>query len=67
MTIDERARWNDYRRRRLLAESDLSEATLEQHRMELGQLRLQHAGDGGKLVLLDQLDAWSRDIETSLQ
>jgi exodeoxyribonuclease-1 len=67
LTVDERARWNDYRRRRLLAESDLSEATLELHRMELGQLRLQHAGDGGKLVLLDQLDAWSRDIETSLQ
>jgi len=67
LTTDERARWNDYRRRRLLAESELSEATLEQHRMELEQLRRQHADDGGKLVLLDQLDAWSRDIETSLQ
>jgi exodeoxyribonuclease-1 len=67
LTSGERVRWDDYRRRRLHAESGLSESTLERHRMELAQLRQQHAGDGGRLVLLDQLDAWARDIETSLQ
>jgi len=67
LTVDERARWDDYRRRRLLTESDLSEMSLERYRLELQQLRNMHAGDGGKLALLDRLDAWSRDIEAGLQ
>jgi len=67
LTVDERARWDDYRRRRLLTESDLSEMSLERYRLELQQLRSMHAGDGGKLALLDRLDAWSRDIEAGLQ
>jgi len=41
--------------------------SLERYRLELQQLRSLHAGDGGKLALLDRLDAWSRDIEAGLQ
>jgi exodeoxyribonuclease-1 len=67
LTVDERARWDDYRRRRLSTESELSEMSLERYRLELQQLRSLHAGDGGKLALLDRLDAWSRDIEAGLQ
>jgi exodeoxyribonuclease-1 len=64
--IAEHARWNAYRRQRLLADSGLSELTLEQARAEIAALRVAHAEDGAKLALLDQLDAWNRDIESTL-
>lgn len=67
LTHDERRRWDDYRRQRLLSESGLSESSIADLNLELAQLRALHAGDGTKLALLDQLEAWSRDIETSLQ
>jgi exodeoxyribonuclease-1 len=51
----------------LLSESSLSESSLVGLYAELAQLRALHACDGAKLALLDQLEAWSRDIETSLQ
>ena len=66
LTPDEHARWNDYRRRRLVHDSGLSELTFDQARGEIAALRLQHAGDGTKLALLDQLEAWTADIEASL-
>lgn len=64
--MQEHARWNDYRRRRLLHDSGLSELTLQQAREEIAALRLAHAGDGAKLALLDQLAAWNADIEAAL-
>jgi exodeoxyribonuclease I len=67
LTHGERQRWDDYRRTRLLSESGWSEQSLAGLRAELEQLRASHASDGAKLALLDQLDAWSREIETSLQ
>lgn len=67
-TLDmaERQRWDDYRRLRLVDESGLSELSFGGFRTELAALRVIHAGDGGKLALLDQLEAWGRDIEASL-
>ena len=67
LTHDERRRWDDYRRTRLFSESGLAELSLAGFRTELAALRAVHASDGSRLALLDQLDAWSRDIETSLQ
>jgi exodeoxyribonuclease I len=67
LTHDERLRWDDYRRQRLSLESGLSEHSLAGFRAELAQLRTVHAGSGDRLALLDQIDAWSRTIEASLQ
>lgn len=62
----EHDRWNDYRRTRLQHDSGLSELTFDQAREQIAQLRASHGGDGAKLALLDQLEAWNRDIEDSL-
>jgi len=67
LTHDERLRWDDYRRHRLSPESGMSEQSLSGFHAELAQLRTVHAGDGARLALLDQIDAWTREIETSLQ
>lgn len=64
--FDEHARWNDYRRDRLMEDSGLSELTLAQAREEIARLRLEHHDHGGRLALLDQLEAWNTDIEASL-
>jgi len=68
-TLDtaERHRWDDYRRLRLCQESGLSELSFDGFRTELAALRVTHADDGGKLALLDQLEAWGHDIEASLR
>ena len=63
----ERARWDDYRRERLLAESGMSESTLPAFFAEIGGLRGEHAGDPAKLALLERLEAWGRGIEASLR
>ena len=67
LTHDERLRWDDYRRHRLSPESGMSEQDLQGFHAELAQLRTAHAGDGARLALLDQIDAWARAIETTLQ
>ena len=66
LSTDERAQWNDYRRRRLRDEGGLSEYSFESFRAEITALRTAHAGDGAKQVLLDQLDTWGLEIEASL-
>jgi exodeoxyribonuclease-1 len=67
LTHDERARWDDYRRLRLFSESGLSELTWDAFRAELTLLRVQHAGDGARLALLDQLEAWGLGITATLR
>ena len=67
LSAGERARWDAYRRERLLADSGLSESTLPAFFAEIETLRGEHAGDPAKLALLDQLGAWGRDIEASLR
>ena len=62
----ERAHWDDYRRRRLAADSGLSEVSLPGFFAELEALRLAHAGDGRRLALLDRLEAWGRELQADL-
>lgn len=64
--FDEQARWNDYRRQRLCTDNGLSELTFDGARAEIAVLRARHAQDGGKLALLDRLEAWNAEIESSL-
>jgi exodeoxyribonuclease I len=66
LTIDEHARWNAYRRRRLLEESGLSELTFDQSAGQIAVLRDAHAGDGAKQVLLDRLEDWSAQLRGSM-
>ncbi|MEO6155287.1 MAG: exodeoxyribonuclease I, partial [Thermomonas sp.] len=62
----EHAHWNEYRHSRLTVDSGLSELTLEQSREQIAELRVAHAGDGSKQILLDALEAWGQHIEASL-
>jgi len=60
---DERQRWDDYRRRRLLDDSAmLGELTLAQYQTQIAQLRSEHAGNPETLGLLDALDTWGRSL-----
>ena len=67
-TLDpgERARWDDYRRRRLTRDEGLSEYTFDGYFAEIATLRAAHAGDGGKLALLDRIEQWGRDLQGGL-
>ncbi len=66
LSFAEHDRWNAYRRRRLGEDSGLSELTFDQARAEIAALRAALAGDGAKLALLDQLEAWNNEIESGL-
>jgi len=67
LSVDERSRWDDYRRLRLSRDSGLSEYSFDSFDAELATLRAVHAGDGRRLSLLDQVEAWTRDLQHSLQ
>jgi exodeoxyribonuclease-1 len=67
LTHDERARWDDYRRTRLFTDAGLSELTWDDFRAELALLRAQHADDGARMALLDQLEAWAFEITAPLR
>lgn len=67
LTLDERERWDDYRRQRLCEDSGLSEYTFESFSGEIAALRVQHIDDGAKQALLDQLQAWTGDLQSQLQ
>jgi exodeoxyribonuclease-1 len=67
LNLAERSRWDDYRRLRLSRDSGLSEYSFDSFQAELAALRAAHAGDGRKLPLLDQVEAWARDLQHSLQ
>ena len=67
LSAGERARWDAYRRERLLADSGLSESTLPAFFAEIETLRGEHAGNDAKLALLGRLETWGRDIEASLR
>ena len=66
LSAAERTRWNEYRRRRLLDDAGLGEASYPQFLAEIAALRATHAGDGGKLALLDQLQAWGAGLVADL-
>jgi exodeoxyribonuclease-1 len=66
LSVDERVRWDDYRRHRLVGGSELSELTFDGYGAQLDELRARHAGDDSKLVLLDRLQDWGRQLRASL-
>ena len=68
LSVDERNRWDDYRRLRLRLRGDakLSEYSFASFDAELTALRNAHANDDAKLGLLEQLDAWRHQIDASL-
>ncbi|KRA74361.1 exonuclease I [Lysobacter sp. Root667] len=66
LSVEERERWDDYRRRRLYQDAGLGEYNFERFRTELAALRQAHADDGPRLALLDRLEAWGRDIDAGL-
>lgn len=68
LTLDaaERERWDAYRRHRLVDESGLSEHSFAGYFSEIDALRATHAGDGDRLVLLDQLEQWGRHLQDGL-
>ena len=66
LSVDERARWDEYRRRRLLDESGLSEVTFARYEAQIAELRRTHPGDGSKQVLLDRLQDWAAQLQASL-
>ena len=66
LSIEERERWDDYRRRRLYQDAGLGEYNFERFHTELATLRQAHADDGRRLALLDRLEAWGRDIDAGL-
>lgn len=66
LSADERECWDAYRRRRLCTDAGLSEYTFDTLRAEVAALRAAHAHDGAKLVLLDRLEAWARELEQGL-
>lgn len=65
LSTGEQARWDEYRRQRL-GDGGFAEYDFARFNAELATLRLEHAGDGAKQMLLDQLDAWGRDLHASL-
>ena len=66
LSIDERTRWDDYRRLRLRGDAGLSEYSFERFHAELAALRAAHANDNAKLTLLEELDSWASQIDASL-
>lgn len=66
LTLDERLRWDAYRRERLMDDNRLGEYNFERFDAELATLRATHAADSDRLALLETLEAWRRDLEDSL-
>jgi exodeoxyribonuclease-1 len=62
---EEQERWNQYRRRRLGSDSGLSEYQFASYYDSIAALRSAR-GPGPAQPLLDALEAWGRDIESSL-
>lgn len=66
LSTSERASWDEYRRKRLRGDGGLSEYTFASFNAEMATLRDLHVEAPAKLALLDQLDAWARDLDASL-
>ncbi|AWV07194.1 exodeoxyribonuclease I [Marilutibacter maris] len=65
LSASERARWNEYRRRRL-RDGGIADYDFPRFDAEIAALRLEHTGDGPRLALLDQLEAWGLELRSSL-
>ena len=63
LSADERARWDDYRRRRLLEASNLGEQNLPDYYAQIRTLREEHHDNPAPLALLDALEQWGQQIQ----
>lgn len=67
LEAEERRRWDDYRRQRLEGDDRaLAEYGFPRFDAELAALRIAHAGNGDRLALLDQLEAWAHGLREGL-
>ncbi|MBB5016252.1 exodeoxyribonuclease I [Rehaibacterium terrae] len=66
LTPDERARWDEYRRRRLSTDLGLSEHTFDSYFAEIAELRAASPDDGRVQTLMDALQSWGLDLQRSL-
>ena len=66
LDFDEQARWQDYRRERLLGDSGLGELSLPQYRQQIAILRSERAEEPEAQRLLDHLDVWGDDLEADV-
>ena len=61
---DEHARWEEFCQARLTQSTPITHLTLEQYFAEIVAVRANPATTGAQQALLDQLDAWGRQIAT---
>jgi exodeoxyribonuclease-1 len=66
LDADERARWEAFRRTRLIEPSPLTTLTLDQYFAEIAAARTNPAATGAQLALLDQLELWGRGLAAEL-
>ncbi|GAB3752284.1 exodeoxyribonuclease I [Lysobacter olei] len=66
LSVEERMRWDDYRRTRLRGPAGLSEYTFESVRHELAELRARGDLDSHRLALLDAVEAWTNHLDATL-
>lgn len=67
-TLDaaERERWREFRRERLTTTTALTSVTLDEYFAQIAGLRTNPATTGAQQTLLDQLEAWGREITGEL-
>ena len=64
LTQDEHARWEEFCQARLTQSTPITHLTLDQYFAEIVAARANPATTGAQQALLDQLDAWGREIAT---
>ncbi len=64
LTQDEHARWEEFCQARLTQSTSITHLTLDQYFAEIVAARANPATTGVQQALLDQLDAWGREIAT---
>lgn len=62
LTVDEAARWNDFRHERLNVAADATAITLADYFTEIERLRMLPITTSTQFAILDQLEAWGREI-----
>ncbi len=66
LDAEARERWNQYRRARLLDAPGLGEQTLPDYFTQIATLRTDHQDNPSALALLDALDRWGNDLQSTL-
>lgn len=66
LDAEARERWNQYRRARLLDAPGLGEQTLPDYFTQIATLRTDHQDNPPALALLDALDRWGNDLQSTL-